>query len=168
MAIVLSLILIFFQLQTATAVSSLTVDTSSGTVTGFVNSTTPYVAQFLGIPYAEPPIGERRWLPSIVKSKEDSIDATQFGLSCPQYEANASSIFSEDVPEFNTPANMGEDCLSVNVWTPWRKSQNSSELLPVIAWLYGGAFQTGGGNIAYQNPSRWIERSQRHIVVSIK
>ncbi|KAF1954432.1 alpha/beta-hydrolase, partial [Byssothecium circinans] len=39
--------------------------------------------------------------------------------------------------------------------------------LPVIAWLYGGGFYTGGANVPYQNPIQWVERSQKHIVVSI-
>ncbi|KAF2193199.1 para-nitrobenzyl esterase [Zopfia rhizophila CBS 207.26] len=166
MALFLAFLASFVQLQTAGAVSSLTVDTTSGKVTGLINDTTPNVAQFLGIPYAEPPTGDRRWLPSIAKSREESIDATKFGLSCPQFDGNAPTVWNTDAREFVVPANTtGEDCLSVNVWAPWKP--DSSEPLPVIAWIYGGAFQTGGGNVEYQNPSRWIERSQKHIVVGI-
>ena len=167
MALLFGLFLGLLQCRPARSVGSLTIETTSGPVTGLINGTTPKVAQFLGIPYAEPPVAERRWLPSIPKSREDGIDATRFGLSCPQFEGNASNVWHTDAPEFITPANTtGEDCLFVNVWAPWK--QNGSELLPVIAWIYGGGFQTGGGNIEYQNPSRWIERSQKHIVVGIK
>lgn len=154
--------------QPSGAVNTLTVGTSSGPVTGFINDATPNVAQFLGVPFAEQPVGERRWLPPVLKYPELSINATSFGPSCPQFEGNASSTWQTDAPEFIIPnGTTGEDCLSVNVWTPW-ENETSTELLPVIAWIYGGGFQTGGGNVPYQNPSRWIERSQRHIVVSIK
>lgn len=169
MALVVALLLAFTQLRTASAVSSLTIETTSGPVTGLINGTTPNVAQFLGIPFAEQPVGERRWLPATLKSREDSIDATRFGHACPQFEGNTSNVWRKDAPEFLTPANTtGEDCLSVNVWAPWKQTQNSSELLPVIAWIYGGGFQTGAGNIPYQIPAPWVERSQKHIVVGIK
>jgi hypothetical protein len=58
------------------AVSSLKVDTTVGTVYGLVNGTTPNVAQLLGIPYAEPPVGARRWLPPTANLPVSSIDAT--------------------------------------------------------------------------------------------
>jgi acetylcholinesterase len=157
------------QARAVYAVSSLTIETTVGPVTGLINGTTPHVAQFLGIPFAEPPVGERRWLPAIAKSREESVDATRFGLGCPQYAGDGQSVWATDAPEFNTPPNTtGEDCLSINVWTPWGMSQNSSELLPVIVWIYGGGFQSGAGSILYQNPSPWIERTQEHIVVSVK
>src|SRR4051812_41286483 len=72
MACLLGALVTLLHLQAAYAVGSLTVETTSGPVTGFINGTTPHVAQFLGIPYAEPPVGSRRWLPSIIKSREDS------------------------------------------------------------------------------------------------
>lgn len=145
----------------------LIVDTTSGPVTGFINNDAPQVAQFLGIPFAEQPVGERRWLPPIPKSREASIKATSFGNSCPQYLSNKSTIWTVDAPEFGISPGIGENCLSVNVWTPHRP-RDSSKSLPVIAWLYGGGFQTGGGSVPYQNPSHWIQRSRRHIAVSIK
>lgn len=169
MSLILGLFIGFLHLHTANAVRNLTIETSSGPVTGIINGTTPNVAQFLGIPFAEQPVGARRWLPAIAKSREDYIDATRFGHSCPQFEGNASNVWLDDAPEFVTPTDTtGEDCLSVNVWAPWKQDHQDDEPLPVIAWIYGGAFQTGGGNIEYQNPSRWIERSQKHIVVGIK
>lgn len=168
MVLVVSLLLGLLQSQAVLAVSTLTIKTSSGSVIGIVNGTTPNVAQFLGIPYAEPPVGSRRWLPAIAKKKQDkAIDATRFGWSCPQFEGNGSSVWLNDVPETVTPPNtFSEDCLFVNVWAPWQEKK-SKDLLPVIAWIHGGAFKTGGGNIEYQIPSRWVERTQKHIVIGI-
>ena len=180
MALVLSALLGFAQLPIVHAVSSLKIDTTSGTVRGAVDSITPNVAHFLGVPFAEQPLGKRRWLPSIPKTKENgTIDASNFGPACPQFEGNADNVWLTDAPEFViTPRNYtGEDCLTVNVWTPWKEDKQSNctegadqidEKLPVIAWIHGGSFQTGASTVPYQDPSRWIQRSGKHIVVGIQ
>jgi carboxylesterase type B len=159
------------QIGSVLAVSKLTIDTTSGPVTGLVNGTTPNVAQFLGVPFAEQPIGARRWLPAILKTREEKIDATKFGSSCPQFDGNGSNIIYDYGRDFlNLPQPVGEDCLSVNIWAPWTKNttRNETEKLPVIVWWYGGGFYTGGVNAPYTNPSPWVERSQKLIVVAIK
>ncbi|KAF3043357.1 hypothetical protein E8E11_008434 [Didymella keratinophila] len=128
-ALVLSALLGFAQLPIAHAVSSLKIDTTSGAVQGAVDSITPNVAHFLGVPFAEQPLGKRRWLPSIPKTKENgTIDASHFGPACPQFEGNADSVWLTDAPEFViTPRNYtGEDCLTVNVWTPWKEEDKHS------------------------------------------
>lgn len=164
---------IFFALPCANALSSLIIDTSSGFVQGKVDATTPNVVQFLGVPYAEAPIGERRWRPSWPQARAGGIlDATQFGPSCPQYASNKSTTWLTDAPEFNIEPRdyQSEDCLSVNIWAPWQNSTTPAEScgLPVIVWIHGGSFQTGGAATPYHNPSRWVERSGEHIVVAIK
>ncbi|KAF2009115.1 para-nitrobenzyl esterase [Aaosphaeria arxii CBS 175.79] len=146
----------------------LTIETTAGPVTGFVDDTTPNVAQFLGIPYAEQPVGERRWLPAVTKAREESIDATNFGKNCPQIEDNSPGITRNDVPEFIVPVDdIGEECLVLNVWAPRGSKKGRTERLPVIVWIYGGGFQNGGGNVQYLNPSRWVNRSQKLVVVGI-
>ena len=61
----------------STASDSLRVQTSSGVVQGGVNSTYPDVRQFLGIPFAQSPVGSLRWLPPQELNQSDSIiDAT--------------------------------------------------------------------------------------------
>jgi acetylcholinesterase len=176
MALVLTALLGLAQVPIAHAVNSLKIDTTSGPVQGAVDCATPNVAHFLGIPFAEQPLGARRWLPSTPKGKQnETIDASHFGPACPQFEGNGKSVWSEDATEFViTPRDyMGEDCLSVNVWAPWVEEDtdcagNETESLPVIAWIHGGSFQTGGTTVPYQDPSRWIGRSGKHIVVGIK
>ncbi|KAF2654849.1 alpha/beta-hydrolase [Lophiostoma macrostomum CBS 122681] len=165
-----SLLPVLLQIRIALAVSKLTIETTSGPVTGIINSTTPHVAQFLGVPFAEQPVGARRWLPAILKTREESIDATKFGSQCPQFDGNGSNIIYDYARGFlNPPEPMGEDCLSVNIWAPLTKNAtyNETESLPVIVWLYGGGFYNGGANAPYQIPSPWVERSQKHIVVAI-
>ncbi|KAH7071987.1 Alpha/Beta hydrolase protein [Paraphoma chrysanthemicola] len=158
------------------AINRLNAKTTSGRVTGFINETTPDVAQFLGIPYAQSPTGPRRWLPALPITKaHDPIKATRFGPSCPQYVTDvnvAPNVYTVDATNFapSPLEHQSEDCLSLSIWTPWEKkhrSHNTTEGLPVIIWFYGGGFGEGGTNVPYQNPANWIQRSGKHIVVSV-
>jgi acetylcholinesterase len=64
---------------------------------------------------------------------------------------------------------MAEECLSINIWTPsWTLIPHQSERLPVIIFIHGGQFTVGGSRVAYHLPHRWVERSQRHLVVTFK
>lgn len=148
------------------AVSSLQVDTTVGKAYGFINGTHPNVAQFLGVPYAGPPVGDQRWEPSVVKTPVAKIDATRFGPSCPQYDTSIPSTYEIDAREFLISGPTSEDCLSLSIWAPFSAYHNDS--LPVIVWYYGGGQKTGGAQIEYQIPTPWVERTQAHIVVQVK
>jgi acetylcholinesterase len=177
MASTLLLLLGLLQFQCVPAIGCLDVDTTSGLVQGFVNDTTPNVAQYLGIPFAEPPVGARRWLPALSLSRRTKlINATRFGPSCPQWETDvdvAPNAYTVDVPNF-TPSplsDQSEDCLLLNIWVPWKGTNTTKDAdapLPVLLWLYGGGYGTGSGSVPYQNPAPWVEKSGKHIVVSIK
>ncbi|QDS68445.1 hypothetical protein FKW77_010812 [Venturia effusa] len=161
--------------------------TTSGEVSGFINSTsTPHVVQFLGIPYAEDPVGKLRFSAPVAKSPSASIlNATKFSPSCPQYNTSVPTFFSVAQPEYYIEGPTAEECLTLNIWTPLPTleaqetlSSNSSkyvlpstgtpERLPVIIFFHGGQFIVGGTHVAYHQPHRWVERSQKHIAVSIK
>jgi acetylcholinesterase len=164
-------------LQIAHAVECLDANTTSGLVRGFINETTPNVAQFLGIPFAEPPVGAQRWAPAVRKSREYGlINATRFGPACPQWETDVNvepNAYTVDNPDFS-PAPLdyqSEDCLSLSIWTPWHGTNTTriaQKPLPVLLWVYGGGYTTGGTNVQYQYPAPWVEKSGKHIVVSIK
>ncbi|CZT48213.1 related to triacylglycerol lipase V precursor [Rhynchosporium secalis] len=147
------------------AIDSLQVKTTVGVSYGIINGTSPHVAQFLGIPYAEPPVGPLRWAAPVPKSPQHIIDATRFGASCPQIpDPYAPDVYTADVQEYNTNSPTSEDCLNLNVWAPFVKH---SRKLPVVVWIFGGGFQAGGLDVEYQIPSQWVERTQSHIVVAI-
>ncbi|KAK1510631.1 acetylcholinesterase [Colletotrichum tamarilloi] len=149
-------------------VDYVTVNSTFGSVKGFINRDYPNVAQFLGIPFAEPPIGPRRWLPPTPKAPVDSIDGTKFGLSCPQQLGGRPSVYNTDVTEHQIRDDTSEDCLSLCIWAPKDAAKEGfTKKFPVIVFITGGAFLVGGSTIPYQNPTPWIESSKRHIVVSI-
>ncbi|KAK6078965.1 carboxylesterase family protein [Seiridium cupressi] len=99
---------------------------------------------FLGIPYAQPPVGSLRyrWPQSINESFDDVRDATQYGYSCMQYA---------------TTFNISEDCLTVNVIRP---AGNFSEPLPVLVWIFGGGLYTGSTADPQYNLSGIVKVSQ--------
>ncbi|KAI1631563.1 lipase [Biscogniauxia mediterranea] len=82
---------------------------------------------FLGIPYAQPPIGQLRyrWPRSINESFDGIRNATHYGFSCMQYGQNFT---------------LSEDCLTINVVRP---AGTGNDSLPVLVWIYGGGLYTG-------------------------
>ncbi|KAJ5684874.1 secreted lipase [Penicillium maclennaniae] len=105
---------------------------------------------FNGIPFAQPPTGSLRLKPPRpIASPLGAIEATFKARSCPQFRLNAdTSNFPESVlaqishiPIFQTIANVGEDCLTLDIRRPAGTKPGAK--LPVLVWIYGGAFQTG-------------------------
>lgn len=86
--------------------------------------------RFLGIPYAQPPVGDRRWKAPVKNDSWDGVrDATQFGGRC----AQPSSLNTGEGTD-------NEDCLYLNVWTP---DPAPTSPLPVMFWIHGGGNQNG-------------------------
>jgi para-nitrobenzyl esterase len=103
--------------------------------------------QFLGIPYAKPPVGDLRWkLPVKPEKWTAARDATQFGKRCAQL---ASAVLMN-------PLSMDEDCLYLNVWSPDVKP---AKPLPVMFWIHGGGNQNGSASeaVPYANAGFFYE-----------
>ncbi|KAJ7648859.1 Alpha/Beta hydrolase protein [Mycena rosella] len=149
----------------AAASYSLHVNTASETLYGFIDSSAPTVRQFLGVSFALPPTGPRRWLPPVPTA---IVNATSFGLSFPQIPLNdtaPANVYTANgggQTEFFPRQEFSEDCLTLNVWAP---AQPQSAMLPVIVWFYGGGFTQGGADSLYFNAAPWVQRTQAHIVV---
>ncbi|MFI8344040.1 carboxylesterase/lipase family protein [Streptomyces sp. NPDC085639] len=108
-----------------------TVKTKNGWVRG---ESTVYGRQFLGIPYAKPPVGNLRLAPPSPASSWQGVkDARHFGNSCPQNKNPFSS------PDYDNQTR-SEACLDLNVYTP---PTRDGEKLPVMVFIHGGA-NTGG------------------------
>jgi para-nitrobenzyl esterase len=99
-------------------------------------------AKFLGIPYAEPPVGELRWRePVAARSWTGIRDAGKYGASCVQ------PVLLGNWNRYDAK-NGREDCLYLNVVTPvWPAGKR----LPVMFWIHGGANLGGSGSGSLYN-----------------
>jgi len=90
------------------------------------------VVSFKGIPFAAPPVGDLRWrAPQPVVPWSAIRVADRFGNDCMQTNAT-------------TPGNpVSEDCLYLNVWRP---ASVPRAPLPVMVWVYGGGYVSGGAS----------------------
>ncbi|KAG6355477.1 hypothetical protein INS49_003439 [Diaporthe citri] len=148
------------------------IPTTSGRINGKVDPALPNVHQYLGIPYAVPPVNERRWAaPEPLNQPDSEIQATRLPPSCLQYlDTHLPSPLFENVLEFNlqglnTTGAISEDCLTLSVWAP-ANTTASPEGVPVLMFIYGGGFGVGGQDVPYQTPAQWVDRAPDHIVVS--
>lgn len=99
------------------------------------------VQAFLGIPFAEPPVGELRFARPVAKKPwEGLLRATEFSKPCFQRRGNV-----PQVPWQGDETESSEDCLYLNVWTPQNRS--SGVPLPVMLWLHGGSYRIGSANL---------------------
>jgi len=108
------------------------VATASGKVEGI--QTKNGVLAFLGIPFAQPPVGDLRFAPPVeVKPWEGVRDATKSGPVAPQMVDDFEPA-SKDAQD--------EDCLNLDIWTPGIDGRKR----PVIVYMHGGAYVGGGSN----------------------
>ncbi len=122
------------------ALSAPEVTTPSGVLEGIYFGPGRSDAAFLGIPYAAPPIGNRRWQPPQPPSNWSGVrSAKQFSPSCPQL---ASSWWPEVACRERLETS--EDCLYLNVWTT---SLPAATKEPVMVWIHGGGNVEGSSQL---------------------
>ena len=109
------------------------VETSEGMVTGIIKNG---MQQFLGIPYAAPPVGSLRWRPPQPHMKwYDTFEAVSFG--------NVGAQNNRSFPGFGYFSE-SEDCLYLNIFAP--EVRRRDKLYPVMVWIPGGGLIMGGSN----------------------
>jgi para-nitrobenzyl esterase len=116
------------------------VQIDSGKLQGVLTTDLKVIA-YKGIPYAAPPIGELRWRPPQPVSRwKGVLFARDFGPHCIQSGSWNDMVFHDPGPS--------EDCLTLNVWVPVASTAKPAPKhpapLPVMVWIYGGGFTTGG------------------------
>ena len=124
---------------------NLVVQTSGGQIQGYHADG---VDQWVGVPYAKPPVGDLRFAtPRPVSSWSGIRMATENRDVCPQ----------------GTPLVGSEDCLYANIYSPSKRV--FGQTLPVLVWIYGGGWTAGdshqngmfnGSSLAKQNPDKVV------------
>lgn len=110
------------------------VATGSGQVRGMSEKASA-ACVWRGIPYAAPPVGERRWQsPAPMPAWSGVREATRWGNRCMQ-----KGIFKLEALEDGRP--FSEDCLYLNIWRP-----KKGGTFPVMFWVHGGGYTGGAGN----------------------
>nr|XP_050041656.1 neurotactin-like [Dermacentor andersoni] len=107
------------------------------------------VFAFLGIPFAKPPLRERRFRPPVPLDEEEDVKRNTLDRQakrppCPQQDFY---LGKQNV----STTNASEDCLHLNIWTPpWEcepeKERAECKLRTVLFFLYGAAFQNGANS----------------------
>ncbi|XP_051164616.1 juvenile hormone esterase-like [Leptopilina boulardi] len=103
---------------------------------------------FIGVPYAEPPIGVLRFKsPEPVKKWSETYVANKEGNACPQ--------------PVKGKVDGKEDCLYLNVFTPklqFNELMENETLLPVMFWIHGGGFHTGSSRLNLYGPNYLMDK----------
>ncbi|KAJ6181332.1 hypothetical protein N7519_011793 [Penicillium mononematosum] len=121
--------------------------TSSGSVNGIYNNSAHTVRAFLGIRYAEPPVGELRWAPPRPKSPPRIPIDSSSSSPCPHvYRYSNESIWSVLPYMIWNSGDMSEDCLYMNIWAPSIEHRGDREVhkAAVMMFIHGGSYDTGG------------------------
>jgi carboxylesterase type B len=139
---------------------TVSVSSPAGTIIG---KTADSVNSFLGIPFAEPPIGNLRFKPPKPISHNPqspannaTVMATSFKPSCWQRPPTNGSLTPIEGP-------ISEDCLFLNIWTP--SSAKQGDNLPVMVWVHGGAFKDGGPSAPNTNGALFLSSSKDPVIV---
>lgn len=117
------------------------VKTENGVLKG-IPAADPRITAFKGVPYAQPPVGERRWrAPAPVGNWEGIRECYQFA-SIPMQDIPGKDPDNIYTREWHVDSEipMSEDCLYLNIWT---SAQSAQEKQPVMVWIFGGGFNCG-------------------------
>ncbi|KAF2404882.1 carboxylesterase [Trichodelitschia bisporula] len=145
--------------------------TTSGHIVGQASSWQPSVSEYLGIPFAQPPVGPLRFAAPKPFNNKGHISATKWGASCP---ANVASPPNSTITYTSVAATVfgilgqagdtfDEDCLTLNVWSAPGKGEKAKA---VMIWIYGGGFNTGNSRSPAYNGAR-LAAEQDVVVVSV-
>ena len=121
----------------------------------FVGTEEHGVASWLGIPFAKPPVGERRFkAPEYVDASDRVFEARYYGK-----RAYGSSEGGDYIQK-----QAAEDCLYLNIWV---NTDDKTEKKPVMVWIHGGAYVDGSGTQDCYSGANLVQAQTDIIMVNI-
>lgn len=167
--VALLLLLAHFLTSSFATTDDLVINTQHGKVKGMsLTLLGGRVRAFLGIPYGKSPVGKLRFrAPEPIEGWEGLKDGTKISNSCYQVPDTAYKGFKGS-EMWNPNTHLSEDCLYLNVWSPhFDKPQlDSSALVPVLVWIYGGGFNGGTSSLDIYD-GQYLCKSEGVVVVSM-
>ena len=122
----------------------------------FVGTEEHGVASWLGIPYAKPPVGERRFkAPEYVDASDRVFEAKFYGKCA--FGAHGQGDCIQKLAS--------EDCLYLNIWV---NTDDKTEKKPVMFWIHGGSYIMGSGSQASYSGANLVQKQSDIILVNIE
>jgi para-nitrobenzyl esterase len=122
------------------------VNTITGKVKGYERDG---MMEYLGIPYAKPPVGELRLKRAVLNRWDGVYDAVEYGVEPIQMENGALSG--------------GEDCLKLNVRTPLGGGN-----LPVMVYIHGGGFNSGAASMPLYDGKEFVKKEIVYVSIEYR
>ena len=137
--------------------------TSLGMIQGEISPLASNVRQFIGVPFARPPIGALRFKPPMPLPPFNGSSSTIYNATAAAHQGGFPLLNCFQISTGSSGKAHGlEDCLYLDIYLPL--DIKNGTLLPVVIYIYGGGFQTSDP----RNPSHLIFLYQNVIYVTIR
>lgn len=150
-----------------------TVHTSNGPIRGHQAETLTCVLEYLGIPYAKPPVGHLRFAPPLKIDITNYHNAERFGFDCPLtppgpanypgLTTQAQQILNQFSADGGNP--QSEDCLTLNIWSKVTPRSAAAQK-PVLVFFHGGRFTVGTTNSPFYT-GKYFAEAHDIVVVTV-
>lgn len=123
----------------------MSVNTTNGVVVGHAANSSACVVEYLGIPFAQPPVGDLRFAAPQALNTTGEYVAAEFGYDCPQSSTPPLNYpdFTPQAPQIlsyflSTAGTLrSEDCLTLNIWSSVTPNSDTGSK-SVLIFMYGG------------------------------